>query len=117
MSTVDPHVSVEAMCCATSVGHVPMLADPTFADMVQQIGEASLGADEKQIWHLTKVNPGQRCCVACSSYHAADYPGHGPRTTCRYCPHKTVRDHQVCAASVVHICQIHHVAVDCHKMS
>lgn len=32
-----------------------MLADPTFADMVQQIGEASLGADEKQIWHLTKV--------------------------------------------------------------
>lgn len=32
-----------------------MLADPTFADMVQAIGEASLGADEKTIWHLTKV--------------------------------------------------------------
>jgi phenylalanine-4-hydroxylase len=36
-------------------GHVPMLADPTFAEMVQAIGVASLGADEKQIWHLTKV--------------------------------------------------------------
>jgi hypothetical protein len=32
-----------------------MLADPTFAEMVQAIGVASLGADEKQIWHLTKV--------------------------------------------------------------
>lgn len=37
-------------------GHVPMLADPTFAEMVQAIGEASLGADDKAIWHLTKVN-------------------------------------------------------------
>jgi phenylalanine-4-hydroxylase len=32
-----------------------MLADPKFADMVQAIGMASLGADEKTIWHLTKV--------------------------------------------------------------
>ena len=32
-----------------------MLADPTFAEMVQAIGEASLGADDKAIWHLTKV--------------------------------------------------------------
>lgn len=35
-----------------------MLADPTFAEMVQAIGEASLGADEKTIWHLTKVGRG-----------------------------------------------------------
>ncbi len=34
-----------------------MLADPTFAEMVQAIGEASLGADDKAIWHLTKVTP------------------------------------------------------------
>jgi phenylalanine-4-hydroxylase len=40
---------------AVCAGHVPMLADPTFAEMVQAIGVASLGADEKQIWHLTKV--------------------------------------------------------------
>lgn len=38
-----------------SAGHVPMLADPAYADLVHQIGIASLGADEKQIWHLTKV--------------------------------------------------------------
>lgn len=32
-----------------------MLADPAFCDMVQAIGVASLGADDKQVWHLTKV--------------------------------------------------------------
>lgn len=32
-----------------------MLADPDFGRMVQAIGQASLGADEKTIWHLTKV--------------------------------------------------------------
>jgi hypothetical protein len=48
------------LCCA---GHVPMLADPTFASMVQAIGQASLGADEKTIWHLTKVC----CCLTAAS--------------------------------------------------
>ncbi|EFJ43480.1 hypothetical protein VOLCADRAFT_96350 [Volvox carteri f. nagariensis] len=37
------------------VGHVPMLADPAFCRLVQAIGAASLGADDKTIWHLTKV--------------------------------------------------------------
>ena len=37
------------------IGHVPMLADPDYADLVQTIGRASLGASEKMIWHLTKV--------------------------------------------------------------
>eukprot|EP00195_Chlamydomonas_chlamydogama_P000269 CAMPEP_0202921848 /NCGR_PEP_ID=MMETSP1392-20130828/77612_1 /ASSEMBLY_ACC=CAM_ASM_000868 /TAXON_ID=225041 /ORGANISM="Chlamydomonas chlamydogama, Strain SAG 11-48b" /LENGTH=334 /DNA_ID=CAMNT_0049615447 /DNA_START=129 /DNA_END=1134 /DNA_ORIENTATION=- len=37
------------------IGHVPMLADPDFGAMVQAIGQASLGVDDKQIWHLTKV--------------------------------------------------------------
>jgi len=32
-----------------------MLADPSYCDLVQNIGVASLGADEKQIWHLTKL--------------------------------------------------------------
>ena len=32
-----------------------MLANPAFCDLVHQIGIASLGADDKQIWHLTKV--------------------------------------------------------------
>jgi phenylalanine-4-hydroxylase len=38
-----------------SSGHVAMLADPTFADLVHSIGVASLGADDKTIRHLTKV--------------------------------------------------------------
>lgn len=42
-----------SLLCA---GHVPMLADPTFAEMVEAIGVASLGADDKAIWHLTKVS-------------------------------------------------------------
>lgn len=37
------------------LGHVPMLADPAFCDLVHQIGIASLGADDATIWHLTKV--------------------------------------------------------------
>jgi phenylalanine-4-hydroxylase len=37
------------------IGHVPMLADPDYAELVHQIGIASLGADDKQIWHLTKI--------------------------------------------------------------
>jgi len=32
-----------------------MLADPTFAEIVQSIGQASLGADDATIKHLTKV--------------------------------------------------------------
>ncbi len=32
-----------------------MLADPAYCNLVQNIGVASLGADEKQIWHLTKL--------------------------------------------------------------
>jgi len=36
------------------LGHVPMLADPAFCDLAHNIGVASLGADDKTIWHLTK---------------------------------------------------------------
>lgn len=32
-----------------------MLSDPKYADLVHRIGLASLGASEKEIWHLTKV--------------------------------------------------------------
>ena len=38
-----------------NAGHVPMLADPDFCDMVHSIGVASLCADDSQIWHLTKI--------------------------------------------------------------
>ena len=36
-------------------GHMAMLANPDFCDLAWHIGRASLGADEKQIWHLTKI--------------------------------------------------------------
>lgn len=45
----------EGLNATRFAGHVPMLADPAFCDMVQSIGVASLCADEKQIWHLTKI--------------------------------------------------------------
>lgn len=32
-----------------------MLADRAFCDLVRHIGIASLGADDTQIWHLTKI--------------------------------------------------------------
>lgn len=32
-----------------------MLADPAFCELAHTIGLASLGADEKTIWHLTKI--------------------------------------------------------------
>jgi Biopterin-dependent aromatic amino acid hydroxylase len=32
-----------------------MLADPAFCDLAYTIGVASLAANEKQIWHLTKL--------------------------------------------------------------
>jgi hypothetical protein len=49
-------------------GHVPMLADPTFAEMVQAIGQASLGADDKLIWHLTKVCDSPRWRLTASGW-------------------------------------------------
>lgn len=32
-----------------------MLADPAYSDLVQSIGIASLGATEKELWHLSRV--------------------------------------------------------------
>ncbi|KIZ03637.1 phenylalanine-4-hydroxylase [Monoraphidium neglectum] len=51
----QPNYTPEPDVVHELIGHVPMLADPDFARMVQAIGVASLGAEEKTIWHLTKV--------------------------------------------------------------
>jgi phenylalanine-4-hydroxylase len=45
-------LSILSLCHA---GHVPMLADAAFCDLVHNIGIASLCADDSQIWHLTKI--------------------------------------------------------------
>eukprot|EP00210_Caulerpa_lentillifera_P006885 g6582.t1 len=37
------------------LGHVALLADPDYCHLMQKIGKASLGASEKELWHLTKV--------------------------------------------------------------
>jgi len=42
--TPEPDIIHEAL------GHVPMLADPDFCDLVHHIGIASLGSDDKTIW-------------------------------------------------------------------
>mmetsp|Transcript_45542 Transcript_45542/g.117998 ORF Transcript_45542/g.117998 Transcript_45542/m.117998 type:complete len:346 (+) Transcript_45542:65-1102(+) len=49
MYTPEPDVIHEML------GHVVMLADPAYCKLVETIGLASLGASEKEIWHLTKV--------------------------------------------------------------
>jgi phenylalanine-4-hydroxylase len=47
--TPEPDIIHEAL------GHVPMLADPDFCDLVHHIGIASLGADNKTIFRLTRA--------------------------------------------------------------
>lgn len=47
MCTVSMHT---VLYISTVAGHVPMLANPAYADLVHAIGVASLGADDKMIW-------------------------------------------------------------------
>lgn len=51
----NPMYTPEPDLCHELLGHVPMLADPAFAELAHAIGVASLGASEKEIWHLTKL--------------------------------------------------------------
>lgn len=37
------------------LGHVPMLLNSEYCELVEEIGKASLGASDKEIWILTKV--------------------------------------------------------------
>lgn len=57
-------------------GHIPMLLCPEYCEIMEHIGQASLGASDAEVWQLTKVRP--QCVRAHLITAAADSVAYHP---------------------------------------